>query len=301
MRKLCLLTLTAALLLTSFAAAESTAAALTEQNGYALPLDFSPGMKLNKGNYNTKMHYEDPTIRMDTREEKYGDVKYWMAEVEIQDPTQLRTMPAYSFTRSSTAEGSRLSRRANAVLACNGDYWWRDVQWKGNYVLRQGVLYMASLTGETDLLLVDEEGDFHIIPKATPETAPMPETEEGPVYYEGKRIYNGFCFGPALVIDGKALTIEPNEKIVTEKKMARMALCQLGKLRYAIVCSYKGSMQLQEFADMLASLGVQTAYNLDGGNSAMLMTNSSMMNYNPTTRELSDIIYFASAWPGEGS
>ena len=45
--------------------------------------------------------------------------------------------------------------------------------------------------------------------------------------------------------------------------------------------------------------GAVNAYNLDGGNSAMLMTGQSKLNYNPTTRELSDIIYFASAWPGK--
>ena len=266
---------------------------------YTLPLDLSAGKKLNKASYYTKHHYMDPTIDMNIQENLYGDVKYWIAEIKVQHSSQLRTMPAYSFTRSATAEGSKLSRRANAVLACNGDYWWRDVQWKGNYVLRQGQLYMHSLTGETDVLLVDEDGDFHIIYKATEKDVPLPEKEEGPVYYKGKQIYNAFCFGPALMEDGKVLKIEPNEKIVTEKKMARMAICQMGKLHYAIICSYKGSMTLQEFADMLGTLGVQTAYNLDGGNSAMLMTGSSMINYNPTTRELSDIIYFASAWPEE--
>ena len=58
-------------------------------------------------------------------------------------------------------------------------------------------------------------------------------------------------------------------------------------------------MTLQEFADMLSTMDIQTAYNLDGGNSTMLMTGDDLLNYNPTTRELSDIIYFASAWQGE--
>ncbi len=298
MKRLCLLILTAALLALSAASGETV---LPGGDALPLPLDLTPGMKLDKANYNTKYHYLDPTIRMDVREENYGDTKYWVAEVEIQHPSQLRTMPAYSFTRSSTAEGTKLSRRSNAVLAFNGDYWFRDAQWKGLYVLRQGTLYKSSITGETDVLLVDEEGDFHVIRKASEEDVPMPETEGGPVYYEGKQIYNAFCFGPVLVEDGKVCEIEPNDKIVTDKKMARLALCQTGKLKYAVVCSYKGSMTLQTFADLLGTLGVQTAYNLDGGNSAMLMTGKNMINYNPTTRELSDIIYFASAWPGGAS
>ena len=150
---------------------------------YRLPLDLSPGMKLRKENYNTKYHYQDPTIEMDTRDEKNGEYRYWIAEVKIQDASQLRTMPANSFTRSNNADGERLSHRAQAVLACNGDYWYRDVHWKGSYVLRQGQLYMHRLEGRTDLLLVNEDGDFRIIHDATEEITPLPAKEEGPVFY----------------------------------------------------------------------------------------------------------------------
>ena len=150
-----------------------------------------------------------------------------------------------------------LSRRANAVLSCDGDYWWRDVKWKGNYVLRQGTLYMYELTGHSDLLLIDEDGDFRIIHKATEETAPMPETEGGPVYYEGKQIYNALCFGPALVENGKALPIEPDEHMITDQRVSRLGLCQMGPLKYAVVCCYNSSsgMTMDEFAHLLESWG----------------------------------------------
>ena len=291
MKRLCLLILVLAL---------AVSAAAAENDVYTLPLDLSPGMELDKAHYESKWHYKDPTIEMTAREDQYEGVRYWIAEVEISHPSQLRTMPAYSFARSSSAEGMRLSRRANAVLACNGDYWWRDVKWKGNYVLRQGQLYMHSLTGQTDLLLVDEEGDFHVIRRATEDNVPLPAEEGGPVYYQGKQICNAFCFGPVLVEDGKACDIIPNERIASETQMARMAICQFAKRKYAIICTCRGSMTLREFAAMLENLGVQVAYNLDGGASAMMMTGGSMINTNPTTRELSDIIYFASAWPGGG-
>lgn len=287
------------LFLTLLAAVLWLTPGMAEEKKYTLPLDLSVGVKLKTANYLTDWHYQDPTIEMIARDGMAGDTKFWVAEVEIRDPTQLRTMPAYSFTSSSQAEGSKLSRRANAVLACNGDYWWREVDVKGNYVLRQGQLYMHHLTGRSDLLLVDEDGDFHIIHQATEAEAPLPETEGGPVYYEGKRIYNGFCFGPAIVEEGKALTIEPDERIISEKKTARMALCQMGKLKYAVVCCARERMTLQEFADLVASLGAVTAYNLDGGGSTMMFTRDRKINVNSTTREIADIIYFASAWTGE--
>ena len=137
-----------------------------EETEWKLPLDLTPGMPLVKENYLSNWHYKDPTIEMEAREAKEGGATYWVAEVTIKDPTQIRTMPAYSFTSGSSADGKRLSQRARAVLACDGDFWGRDVYWKGNYVLRQGVLYTHELTGHSDILLIDEDGDFHIIHKA---------------------------------------------------------------------------------------------------------------------------------------
>ena len=273
----------------------------TEESNLSLPLDLSKGMPLVKANYLTPLHYKDPTIEMEAREVQEGDVRYWVGEVAIGHPTQLRTMPATNFTSSATANGGALSRRANAVLSCDGDYWWRDVKWKGNYVLRQGQLYGHSLIGRSDLLLINEDGDFRIIHKATEETAPMPETEGGPVYYEGKRIYNALCFGPALVENGQALPIEPDDWIITDQKAGRLAIAQTGHLKYIIVASYNQSLTLAEFADLLVKLGAQTAYNLDGGNSAMMFTGRNMINVNRSTREIGDLIYFASAWPEGGN
>ena len=276
-----------------------TAPALAEEKTYTLPLDLTPGMPLINSNYINECHYKDPTIEMEGKEYRSGEVRYWVARVKVQDGTQIRTMPAYTFTASGHAEGSRLSRRANAVLSCNGDYWWRDVKWKGNYVLRQGTMYMYSLTGHSDILLVDEDGDFHIIRKAMEADVPLPD-EDGKVMYNGKQIYNGFCFGPVLVLDGEAQRIEQDDYMITDQKTGRMAICQMGKLEYAVICCYNQSMNLQEFADLLETLGAQTAYNLDGGNSAMMFTGSKMINRNYSVREIGDIIYFASAWPEEG-
>lgn len=53
---------------------------------------------------------------------------------------------------------------------------------------------------------------------------------------------------------------------------------------------------------MVMKLGVESAYNLDGGNSTMLMFNDGYVNADQVDamREISDIIYFASAWKPDG-
>ena len=58
-------------------------------------------------------------------------------------------------------------------------------------------------------------------------------------------------------------------------------------------------LTLKEFAELVYEYGVQTAYNLDGGDSTMLYFHGEKVNFkdNKSKRNLQDIIYFAS---GEG-
>ncbi|MBR1993480.1 MAG: phosphodiester glycosidase family protein [Firmicutes bacterium] len=60
-------------------------------------------------------------------------------------------------------------------------------------------------------------------------------------------------------------------------------------------------MTLRQFAELVGSLGVECAYNLDGGDSTMLIFNGEKVNDkgNQNTRDISDILYFASAWDGK--
>ena len=49
----------------------------------------------------------------------------------------------------------------------------------------------------------------------------------------------------------------------------------------------------------MASLGCQEAYNLDGGNSAIMVYNNEIYNYKARDRDVADVIYFATAVPSE--
>ena len=262
----------------------------------SLPMDLSPGMPLRESCYLDENTYVDPTIEMHVSSGTENGSDWWMADVIIGHSSQLRVMPASKYTNSTRAPGARLSRRANAVLAINGDSFCIDVPQKGSYVLRMGKLYSQYLIGRSDVLLIDETGNFHIIHK--------PKEGEVPEQIEGHKVLHALCFGPALVEDGQVMHIEPDDFISTEKKVARIAICQIDMLHYAVVCcscpcAASDGMTLQDFADFLGRKGIRWAYNLDGGNSTMMFTGKRMLNFNNTTRDISDIIYFASAWTGD--
>ena len=98
---------------------------------------------------------------------------------------------------------------------------------------------------------------------------------------------------------------DASKKKAAQKKAARSCIAQIerGRMEYLIVVSEGpdessgGGLTLVEFAAFVSTLGVQNAYNLDGGNSAALIFMGEKINAadNPYHRPLSDIIYFGSA------
>ena len=82
----------------------------------------------------------------------------------------------------------------------------------------------------------------------------------------------------------------------------RICIVQTGKLEYAIVEVYgktdsSAGMTLQQFAQFVAEKCPDAiiAYNLDGGGSTNLIINGKRVCKTPGIREVTDILYFASA------
>ena len=158
------------------------------------------------------------------------------------------------------------------------------------YVLRQG-RHRDNPRENSDVLLIDDQGDFHVVQNATSATiAAVPV-----------KIVNAFSFGPALVVDGKAQSINARLLVAPEKETQRMVLAQTGPLSYLCVATEgpenPGSrgLTLKETAQLMQELGAITAYNLDGGSSSTMVLNNAKINALSThkVRPICDIFYFA--------
>ena len=267
-----------------------------------LPLDFEPA-PMPQGGYPAQRgaenydHYEDPSITADY-EMVISDewkITYYMARVKIADGSQLRTAAASTFDKKALAPTQAIARRMNAVVAINGDYYTGNA---GRYVLRQGRVFRDAMAENQDLLLIDEDGDFHIILAEE-----HPESMDKTVF-NGKKITNALCFGPALVRDGEIVAnLDKAQKQSNPKSgEQRIAICQMGPLDYMVITVAHWGMTLEGFAKFVASFeGVQQAYNLDGGNSCHIVFMGNWRNKINTTggqdyRPIPDIVYFASAW-----
>ena len=265
--------------------------------GYTLPVDFSPGMPPDPANYVSETVYEDPTICVEITPDNDNGRLFWIADIEIADASQLRTAAANGFDRRGTEFGHVLARRMNAVVAVDGDYYCYTSDTP--LIIRQGVVYRNKLTKKPgqDVLLIDEDGDFHGIEDA--KAGDVGET------VDGKKIINAFHFGPLLVNHGQIRTGKINRHMKPEQRSQRVAIAQTGHLKYRIIVTgpnERGSRALnfEEWRQFVASMpDIEVAYNLDGGDSAVLVFRNQKVNDpdNENERPLADIIYFASALP----
>ena len=134
----------------------------------------------------------------------------------------------------------------------------------------------------------------------------LPKAGEVSDTVNGKKVINAFYFGPILVENGQVPEVVDGPNMAATERRQRMCIAQVGPLEYMVVCCEapaRGSsgMTLRQFAELVATLGVETAYNLDGGDSTMLIFDGEKLNdvTSTSTRSICDIIYFASAYEEE--
>ena len=259
-----------------------------------LPIDISGGMPYSLENCISENVYEDESIRVEISSVQVDKTLVHIAKIRIDDPSQLRTAPAYSFDRDQTAPTTAIAERVHAVLAVNGDYYSYQAA-RGGYMIRQGKQYINKPIKGRDVLIIDGNGDFHIEFEINEEVLDK--------YDELGGIINSFNFGPGLVVDGEVQAKFDGEYNMGREKAARACIGQIkrGELEYMCVVSEGtddsrgGGMTLEMFSDFVSTLGMENVYNLDGGNSSALIYLGKKINaaQNHRHRPLSDIIYFA--------
>lgn len=233
--------------------------------------------------------YEDEQISITLTEYREEDTTIYVADVVLSSPEYLGTAFAQkSYGKNVTEKTSEIAAEENAILAINGDYY--GAQEKG-YVLRNGILYRSEAEEGQEDLVIYQDGSFGIISEDDITAEEL--LEQG--------VQECLSFGPALIQDG---TISVTEEDEVGKAMAsnpRTAIGIIDNLHYVFVVSdgrteESEGLSLLELAEFMDTLGVKTAYNLDGGGSSTMYFNGEVIN-NPTTsgksvkeRSVSDIV-----------
>ncbi len=229
------------------------------------------------------------TAQIQISEYRVDDTTVYVADILLSSASELKTAFAQnSYGRNVTADTSDTAAAVGAVLAINGDnYGSRE---KG-YVIRNGVLYRDTAAAAQEDLVIYADGSFEIISES--EITAQQLLANGAVQV--------FSFGPGLIENGSVI-VDPNDEVDRAKASSpRTAIGILGENHLVFVVSdgrteESEGLTLYELAEFMQSLGVQAAYNLDGGGSSTMVYQGSVVNQ-PTSghgideRAVTDIVY----------
>ena len=244
-------------------------------------------------------YYRDDTILAITWKEGIGGGAVTFAEIVIADGSQLRrALSGNSFGSGIRMKATEMAAAANAVIGINGDFY--DNRQIGLSVYQREICRNRGVA--LDSCFFTASGDMLMTHHGE-----LVTDEDVEQYLKEHDVVFGISFGPILVENGELQTIYSYPVGEIDSYYSRAAIAQKGERHYLLMTigqegNYTQRCQINMAAQIIYSKGVDSAYALDGGQTAtMVMQNQTVNRVDwDEERTMSDIIYFATAMPEEG-
>lgn len=246
-------------------------------------------------------YYLDETIMTITWQELIDGTVYTLSEVKIAHPSQFRRFLADGVYGSDKQyQTTQMAATVNAVTASSGDFY--KFRPYGIKVYDRQVMHVYSVV---DTCFITDDGDFLFSYRKE-----INDIETAQKFVDENNIRFSLAFGPVLVDNSEIVPIPGNYTLgEVGDHYPRAAIAKMGDLHYLMVAANqdpdKGILRvptMSEFGKQMQAFGAEKAYALDGGQTAVIVTNDELIN-RPSygfQRLISDIIYFATAVPDGG-
>ncbi len=284
---------------------------LLEQNNDPAPIpnkdNFTKIDDEERKNYNGNSidYYKDETIEVKCWKEEIDGLIVNFAEVKIAHPSQFRRKLVDNVVSNKHLDYPlNIFRSVNGVVGMTSDYCaFRSI----GTIVQYGETVRSNSKGNLDLLIYDNEGNLSSMTNQ--------DFENSELYGSDKVVYT-FAFGPVLVDNYEICTERRSQKnpnlIIypigeVNQDYPRAAIGQFGYDKHYLLCTvdYRTDQlrgtTITRLAEIMQEKGCRFVYNMDGGQTSTLMFNRKIFNkvaYGGQ-REVSDIMYFATAIPNE--
>ena len=272
---------------TPLPAASEDAAATPEPTATPAPGDFSATFPTDEPAEaeNVVGSYADENLRVTVTKMRTEDATYFVADVWIRNIRGFKT----AFAKGKYGHGlyempSDIAIRENAIIAISGDTYGSNSQ---SVVIRNGNLYRDSVGAEDVCVLYADgvmesytAGDFNL---------------EAAV---ARGAYQSWAFGPKLIDNGQVpSSYNTTDVILSHNPRSAIGYFEPGHYCLVVVDGRQGDysrgMTMEELSQAMLDLGCVDAYNLDGGQSAMMIFEGNVVSQPyKGGRAISDIIYF---------
>jgi exopolysaccharide biosynthesis protein len=246
------------------------------------------------------MYYLDETIFAITWKQIINEMMYTISEIKIADPSQFRRFLAggeYGSDKQFTT--TEMAATVNAVVASSGDFYkFRQL----GTIVYDGVVRRVN-SEYVDTCFINDKGQL-LFNRA----GEITDMETAQKFVDDNNIRFSLAFGPVLVDNSQCVPIPENYTLGEVLDFyPRAAIAKMpGELHYLMVAANQDPDRnvfpvpnMTQFSQYLQSFGAEKAYALDGGQTAVIVTNDKLINRPSYGRQraISDIIYFATAIP----
>lgn len=229
----------------------------------------------------TENSYQSKNVNVTVTKVEQDGVVYFIQDIYIRYIDCFRT----AFAKDQYGQGItdtvlNMATTNNAICAMNGDYYGSYI--KEGAVIRNGHFYMSNPDGDVCVLFYN--GEMKTYSKS--------EFDAEAVMEQGA--YQAWCFGPALLENGKAIT-ETDSDVKRANPRSGIGYFEPGHYCFITVDGrqdgYSKGLSMLDYAKVFEELGCVEAYNLDGGQTAVMTFGDAVIN-KPTNggRKSSDIL-----------
>jgi exopolysaccharide biosynthesis protein len=217
-------------------------------------------------------------------------ITYYLADIYLKDITSFRTAVALDYkdqnqgTRKNVMSTLQLSQITNALVAISGD----NFAYHQSIAVRNGVEWENKLPVFGDICVLYYDGTMETYPQE------LKRADVDAIY--AKEPYQIWTFGPELLIDGQIPTSFANPKA---NPLSAVGYYEPGHYCFILVDGrqkgYSWGMTYAELSKVFFDLGCKVAFNLDGGDTAVMTYMGEWRNQpeESSPRDTSDILYIA--------
>ena len=210
-------------------------------------------------------------------------IRYYVVDIYVQDITSLRTGFSRKQYGAKRQDMVPLARSYNALVAMSGVYYL--YQTNGGIVVQDGVTYREAADSKDDLCVLYRDGTVATYDLGTYDIDSIAQAGE---------LWQAWSFGPTLIDRGERRS--GWTMAIANEQAPRAAFGYYEPGHYCLVlCEGRveraKGLTLDEWAQLMELLGCETAYNLDGGDTAQLYWQDMRLNATYRDRDTWDIIY----------
>ena len=224
-------------------------------------------------------------------------IVYYLADIYIKDISSFHTAVALDYKdqnegdRKNVMSTLQLSQLTNALIGLSGD----NFAYHQSIAVRDGVEWEKKLPVYGDICVLYYDGTMETYPET------LKSTDVDAIY--AKEPYQIWTFGPQLLEDGQIPASFANGKA---NPLSAIGYYEPGHYCFILVDGrqkgYSWGMTYAELAQVFYDLGCKVAFNLDGGDTAV-MTYMGEWHSQPqdsSPRDTSDILYIVEPTSANG-